>query len=109
MAGTRLGLLTCKGFIEAESFETSKAELMQETGLSPREVDDRVEALVWALARFGGRDAEIEAAEITVKQVPNRLLWAAVIPKGIPALRLYLRPRREVPDECEWLWIERKP
>lgn len=109
MAGTRLGLLTCKGFIESEDFERSKAELMRETGMTPREVDDRVEALVWALVRLEGRDAEIEAAEITVQQVPNRQLWAAVIPRGVPPLRLYLRPRREVAGECEWMWIERKP
>lgn len=108
MAGTRLGVLTCKGFIEAESFERSKAELMNETGMTPREIDDRVEALAWALARFGGRDAEVEAMEVTIQQVPNRNLWAAVIPRGIPPLRLYLRPRAEVAGECEWLWIERR-
>jgi hypothetical protein len=109
MAGIRPNLLVCKGFIEAESFERSKAELMQETGLTPREVDDRVEAVVWALARVEGADAEREAAEITVQPVPNRNLWAAVIPRGIPPLRLYLRPRSDVAGECEWLWIERRP
>ena len=108
MAGTRLAPLACKGFIEAESFERSKAELMQETGMTPREIDDRVEAVAWALARFKGRDAEIEAAEIAVQQVPNLNLWTAVIPRGIPPLRLYLRPRVEVDGECEWLWIERR-
>lgn len=109
MAGTRLGILTCRGFVEAESYEQSKAELMQETGMTPCEIDDRVEALVWALARFEGKDAEREAVEITVQQVPNRQLWVAVIPRGIPPLRLYLRPRPDAPGECEWLWIERKP
>jgi len=81
---------------------------MQETGLTPREIDDRVEALVWALARFGGREAEGEEAEISVRQIPNRQLWVAVIPRGIPPLRLYLRPRPEVAGVCEWLWIERR-
>ena len=108
MAGTRLGFLTCRGFIEADTFERSKSDLKRETGLNDHQIDDRVEALVWALTHFDGVVDE-EAAEITVKQVPNRRLWAAVIPGGTPPLRLYLRPRVGVEGECEWLWIERKP
>jgi len=97
MAGTSL---RCKGFVETETFEQSKADLKAETGLTDEEIDDRLEAVVWALRR----DAE-EVAE----RVPGRNLWVAVTERGLPELRVYLRPRRDKPEEAEWLWIERRP
>lgn len=96
--------LLCKGFIESPSFEQSKGELMAETGLSPREIDDRLEALVWALSR--GEDEDETGAYLA--QVPGRNLWVAVIPRGVPPLHVYLRPRPDGAGECEWLWIERR-
>jgi hypothetical protein len=33
-------------------------------------------------------------------------LWVAVTERGTPLLRVYLRPRSGVPNECELLWIE---
>lgn len=94
MAGTSL---RCNGFIE--SYEQSKAELKAETGLTDEEIDDRVEAVVWALLR----DPK-EAAE----RIPGKSLWVVVTERGLPELRIYLRPRDENPDEAEWLWIERR-
>lgn len=102
MVGTKP--LVCTGFIEADSFTWSKGELMRETGMTDHEVDDRLEALVWALLR-GAEDDD----EIAVSKVPNRHLWVAPIPRGIPPLRVYLRPRSDVAGECEWMWIERRP
>jgi hypothetical protein len=96
MAGTSL---VCKGFIEAESFELSKAELKAQTGLTDTQIDDRLEALVWALHRD---------AEVVAKQVPGRNLWVAVTERGLPQLRIYLRPREGAPEESEWLWIEER-
>lgn len=100
MAGTKP--LVCREFVEAESFERTRAELMQATGLTPRQVDDRVEALEWALAR--GDNEEDPAVE----PVPDSSTWAAVIPGGVPPLRLYLRPC-SAEYKCEWLWIEEIP
>lgn len=76
MAGASL---RCKGFVETESFERSKAELKAESGLTDEEIDDRLEALVWVLLR----DAE-EVAE----RVPGRNLWVAVTERGLPELRV---------------------
>src|SRR4051812_6961221 len=99
MAGT--SQLVCRGFIETEGFDDSKRDLQALYGLSDREVDDRLEALVWALAR-GGDPALIQ-------RVPTRNnLWVAVTPRGIPPLRIYLRPRADSGDECELLWIEER-
>lgn len=97
MAGTSL---SCKAFIESESFERSKADLKAETGLTDGEIDDRLEALVWALQR--------DPSEVA-QRIPGRNLWVAVTERGIPALRIYLRPRDNMPDEAEWMWIERIP
>lgn len=97
MAGTSL---LCKAFIESESFQQSKAELKAETGLSDRDIDDRLEALVWALRRD---------AQETAERIPGRNLWVAVTERGLPQLRVYLRPRDGDPEEAEWMWIERKP
>jgi hypothetical protein len=96
MAGTSL---LCKAFIESESFERSKAELKAETGLTDQEIDDRLEALVWALRRN---------AQETAEQIPDRNLWVAVVERGLPELHVYLKPRDENPEEAEWLWIERR-
>jgi len=97
MAGTSL---RCKGFVETESFERSKAELKAETVLTDEEIDDRLEAVVWALLR----DAE-EIAE----KVSGHNLWVVVTERGLPELRIYLRPRHDEPEEAEWLWVERRP
>jgi len=84
MAGTSL---RCNGFIESESYEQSKAELKAETGLTDEEIDDPEEA---------------------AERIPGRSLWVVVTERGLPELRIYLRPRDENPDEAEWLWIERR-
>jgi len=97
MAGTSL---LCNGFVESETYERSKAELKAVTGLTDEEIDDRLEAVVWALLR----DAE-EVAE----RIPGRNLWVVVIERGLPTLHIYLRPRADNPEEAEWLWIERRP
>lgn len=94
--------LTCAGFVESSPFEKSKYDLMGETGLTARQIDTRLEALVWALARVGDED------EAVVTQVPGLNLWVAAIPRGIPPLHVYLRPRPDAPEQCEWLWIERR-
>jgi hypothetical protein len=98
MAGT--SPLVCRGFVESDAFVRSRAKLMEETGMTVQEVDDRVEALVWALAR-----GDNETEDSAVQQVPGRNMWAAELPRGVPPLRLYLRPR-SAEHECEWLWIE---
>ena len=54
-------------------------------------------ALLWALRR--NLD---EAAD----RVPGRNLWVGVTKRGTPLLRVYLRRRTDLPDECELLWIE---
>ncbi|HEY7932943.1 MAG TPA: hypothetical protein VID48_03880 [Solirubrobacteraceae bacterium] len=50
MAGLS-GELRCEGFIESDTFEQSKDELKRSTGLTDRQIDDRLEGLVWALLR----------------------------------------------------------
>lgn len=72
--------------------------------MTERAVDDRLEALVWALSRG---ELEDDADSVVVK-VPGRNLWVAVIPRGMPPLHVYLRPRADAVGECEWLWIERR-
>ncbi len=86
--------LVCRGFIETETYSKSR-QLLE---LSDRQIDDRLEALIWALTR----DPD-EAS-----RVGSRNLWVAVTPGGIPPLRIYLRPRAAVPGECELLWIEER-
>jgi hypothetical protein len=73
---------------------------METLGVSVREVDHRLDSLIWALRR----DAE-EAAE----RVPGRNLWVAVTSEEPPLLRIYVRPRKDVPSECELMWVEEKP
>jgi hypothetical protein len=102
MAGT--SRLRCRGFIEAETLAGSiailKAELAErgET-ISEAAIEDRLEAMQWALNR-GDRE--------NVAPVGTRTLWVYVIPEGYPPLRVFLRPRPEIPDECEILWIEER-
>jgi len=91
--------LRCEGFIEAKDFERSKDELKSTTGLSDRQIDDRLKALVWALLREPSAVAQ---------RVGSLNLWAAETTVGIPALRVYLRPRTGTMAECEWVWIEER-
>jgi hypothetical protein len=94
--------LVCLEFVETDDYMRSRADLIEQTGLTIQEVDDRVEALEWALAR-GDNDADA-----TVEPIPDRNIWVAVIPRGIPPLRLYLRPCSITKHRCEWLWIEER-
>ena len=93
MAGT--SPLVCSGFIESDTFRQSKELLKQLLELTDRDIDDRLEGLIWALQRDSALLAE---------RIPNRNLWVAVTDH--PRLRIYLRPRADVADECELLWIE---
>lgn len=97
MAGT--SPLLCQGFIESEGFERSKKDLKSFYGLTDRDLDDRLDALLWALRR---------GAELQARQIPGRNLWVAAIPRGIPPLRIFIRPRSGVPTECELVWIEER-
>ena len=38
--------LVCRGFLETDEFAKSKAQLMERSGLTERQVDDRLEALL---------------------------------------------------------------
>jgi hypothetical protein len=96
--------LRCTGFIEAESFEGSKQILKDELAergetITDRQIDDRLEAMEWALER-GDRE--------NVAPIGTRSLWVYVLPGAYPALRVYLRPRPDFPAECELLWIEER-
>ena len=95
--------LVCREFVETDDYARSRADLIKQTGLTIEQIDDRVSALEWALAR-GDNDEEG-----SVVPVPNRDIWVAVLPVGIPPLRLYLRPCRSTEHRCEWLWIEEIP
>jgi hypothetical protein len=98
MAGTSHSrLLLCEGFIESDSFEESKANLKALFGLTDRDIDERIRALTWSIARD---------ASTNTRQIPGRNLWVAVTPGGIPPLRIFLRPRPDIATECELLWIE---
>jgi hypothetical protein len=99
MAGLN-GELRCEGFVESSTFQRSKDELKRSTGLTDRQIDDRLEGLVWALLR--------EPSAVSVR-VRNRNLWVAVTTVGIPLLRVYIRPRAGTAGECEWVWIEERP
>jgi len=98
MAGHN-GELRCSGFIASEDFERSKVDLKRLTGLTDRQVDDRLSALEWALRR----DPAVVAT-----RVRDLNLWTAVTPVGVPPLRIYLRPRPGLPDEAELMWIEER-
>jgi hypothetical protein len=98
MAGLS-GELRCEGFVEADTFEQSKNDLKTSTGLTDRQIDDRLEGLVWALMR---------APMLVAERVGNRNLWVAVTTFEAPLLRIYLRPRPGSPNEAEWVWIEER-
>jgi hypothetical protein len=100
MVGTRA--LVCREFVETDDFARSRAELLEQTGLTIRELDDRLEALEWALARGDNDD------EVLVQRIPARSIWVAVVSRGFPPLRVYLRPCSETEYRCEWLWIEER-
>jgi hypothetical protein len=97
MAGT--SQLRCEGFIEGEGFAQSKDALKARYGLTDQQIDDRLEGLLWALRRDASAVSE---------RVSSLNLWVAVIERGIPPLRIYLRPRPDVPAECELMWIEER-
>jgi hypothetical protein len=97
MAGTSR-LLFCEGFIESEGFERSKEDLKALSGLTDEQIDDRLEALLWEIRR----DTSTNMRRI------RDSLWVAVIPRGIPPLRIYLCPRPGARAECELLWIEER-
>jgi hypothetical protein len=99
MAGLSGGL-RCEGFIESSTFERSKDELKRGTDLTDRQIDYRLEGLVWALLREPSAVSE---------QVRDLNLWVAVTTVGIPLLRVYIRPRAGTASECEWVWIEERP
>lgn len=99
MAGLS-GELRCEGFIESSTFERSKDELKRDTGLTDRQIDYRLEGLVWALLREPSAVSE---------QVRDLNLWVAVTTVGIPLLRVYIRTRAGTASECEWVWIEERP
>lgn len=98
MAGLS-GELRCEGFIESSAFARSKDELKRGTGLTDRQIDYRLEGLVWALLREPSAVSE---------QVRDLNLWVAVTTVGIPLLRVYIRPRAGTASECEWVWIEER-
>jgi len=98
MAGTS-SELRCAGFIASDTFERSKEDLKRSANLTDRQVDDRLDALEWALRRD---------PDVTATRVRNLSLWTAVTPVGIPPLRIYLRPRPDVPSECELMWVEER-
>jgi hypothetical protein len=89
--------LVCLGFIESDGFSQSKDRLKQVLELTDRDIDDRLEALIWA---FQHADPDIPLT----KRVGSRNLWVART--DLPHLRIYMRPRSEVANECELLWIE---
>jgi hypothetical protein len=99
MAGIRP--LVCRGFIETDSYRKSYDDLQRRTGLSDREIDDRLESLVWAFFHEPDEDVPL------VRRVAQRNLWVAVTDPPY-ALRVYLRPRAAVAGECEWLWVEER-
>jgi len=99
MAGLS-GELRCEGFIESDTFTKSKDELKHDAGLTDRQIDDRVEALVWALLR---------EPSAVARRVGSLNLWAAETPVGVPVLVVYLRPRVASMAECEWVWIQERP
>jgi hypothetical protein len=97
MAGTNA--LVCHGFIESEGYTKSKELLKQLLEWTDRDVDDRLDALIWAFQH----DPDPDDAPLT-RRVPNRNLWVARTDH--PHLRVYLRPRVGVQNECELMWIE---
>ena len=91
--------LRCEGFIETREFERSKDELKRDTGLTDRQIDFRLEGLLWALSRDPALVAE---------RIPDRNLWVAATNRGVPLLRVFLRPRAGASSESELMWIEER-
>jgi len=91
--------LVCRGFEESDIFIQSRADLMESLGIDIKEVDERLEALEWALVR----DAEAVATRI-----PDLDLWVAPIPRGLPPLRVYFRPHPTENAKCVLMWIEER-
>jgi hypothetical protein len=96
MAGTSL---RCGGFIETEVYEQSKKLLMDSLGLTDRDIDDRLDGLLWALER--------DSSELAAP-LPDTNLWVAVTDGEPPQIRVFLRPREDHPDEAELIWIEER-
>jgi hypothetical protein len=99
MDGGREPQLVCLGFIESETFKKSRHRLKQWLVLTDRDIDERLEGLIWGLPR--------DSEGLLARKVGKRNLWVAVTDH--PHLRVYMRPRVDVPDECELLWIEETP
>lgn len=97
MAGTKP--LVCRGFLETDTFEKSRERLKELLEWTDRDLDDRLEALIWAFQR----DTDPGEAPLT-KRVPNRNLWVARTDH--PYLRVYLKPRAEIDGECYLMWVE---
>lgn len=98
MAGTSSDPLSCSGFIESDLYVKSRELIEERFDVDTKGIDDRLEALIEALRR--------NAEEMTAR-VPNRKLWVGVTDDDFPPrLRLYLRPRPDVPSECELMWVE---
>jgi hypothetical protein len=97
MAGT--STLVCSGFIETTFFTSSKEDLKVHSGLTDRQIDDRMEGVVWALH---------QDADQTAHKVPDRNLWLVPIPEGDPPLILYIRQSKDDPQIAEWMWIQER-
>lgn len=77
----------------------SRADLMETLDLTIRDIDERVEALEWALVR------DVDAV---AEQIPGLNLWVAVTSRGLPPLRLYFKPHASDDAKCVWMWIEER-
>jgi hypothetical protein len=97
MAGNKP--LVCKGFLETKTFEQSKERLKLVLEWTDRQVEDRLEGLQWAFQH----DPDPDDVPLT-RKIKGRNLWVARTDH--PYLRVYMRPRAEVQDECELMWIE---
>lgn len=83
MGGTRP--LTCAGFVESPTFEKSKYDLIGETGLTSRQIDNRLEALVWALARVGDENEAGSDASAWAELMGRRDSARDTAPTRLPA------------------------
>lgn len=97
MAGSRP--LICHGFIETDAFRHAKERLKVLMEWTDADIDDRLEALIWAFQH----DPDPDNAPLT-RRLPGRNVWVART--DFPYLRVYLQPRSDVTAECELLWIE---
>jgi hypothetical protein len=98
MDGTSQPLI-CHGFIEGEGFKLSKKRLKELFEWTDEDIDVRLDSLIWAFQS----DPHPDEAPLT-RRSGDRNLWVARIDH--PHLRVYLRPRVGVQDECELMWIE---